>query len=363
MYQLTPCGSSVPPLPPVLKDIALYIQCNPYLFGAQLAGTVLVAALSLRLGHILQHMTTESLHGAKPGNGWGKPLGRIVYFSVLGMGLLLIVGIWSIGVSWDQARRQLSQEVSVWLPNIGLTLLVVALMLSIGRAMQRASLRRMTQRRVDINLSLLVSRMIYLATLGVGVLLILLIWGVQLFVPVTVLGAITVAITFAIQDILKNLVAGVYLLVERPFRIGDEIMVDKYTGRVEDIHMRITTLRTTSGEQVLIPNAILFSAAVINTTAYRRRRALLTVVLPTEGDMTPEACEQKILEALKPVEGILTDPPPDIRVSSAADQKITLAVHFWVPTDRLDLLSDALFHVKRALPSAEVSLPGVAGVS
>jgi small-conductance mechanosensitive channel len=197
--------------------------------------------------------------------------------------------------------------------------------------------------------------------LGIGTLIVLAVWDVQLAVPVTVLGAVTVALTLSLQDILKNLVAGVYLLVERPFRIGDEIVVDKYVGEVEDIHMRVTTLRTTSGEQVLIPNSLIFSSAVTNNTAYRRRRAMLAVVLPAE--MDAETGEATILEALKTVDGVLTDPPPDITVSSVVDQKLTLGVHFWVPSDRLDVLSVALFHVKRALPAAEVSVPGAAGMA
>ena len=112
----------------------------------------------------------------------------------------------------------------------------------------------------------------------------------------------------------------------------------------------------------MIPNGILFSSAVTNNSAYRRRRVMLTVVLPEE-EKTTEAGEVAILEALKTVDGILADPAPEIRVSSAVDLKLTLQVHFWVPTDRQDILSAALFHVKRALPGAEVSIPGMAGAA
>jgi small-conductance mechanosensitive channel len=349
------------PTLPVLTGIADYIQAQPYLFGAQLAGSVLVAALCLRFARSLQRVTTESLH-AGTSDAWSRLLGRLAYLSLLGLGLVLIIGIWSISSYQRALLEQLAQQAPIVGRNIGLTLLVLALMLTVGRILQRTSMRNLARTKVDINLSVLMSRFIYVCALGVGVLIILAIWDVQLVIPVTVLGAVTVAFTFALQDILKNLVAGVYLLVERPFRIGDEIMVDKYVGEVEDIHMRVTTLRTTSGEQVLIPNGILFSSAVTNNTAYRRRRALLTVVLPEE-EKTTEAGEAAILEALKSVEGVLADPAPEIRISSAADQKLTLAVHFWVPTDRLDVLSDALFRVKRALPGAEVSVPGVAGAA
>ena len=355
MYNSIEAGSSSIPL---ITGIANYINKNPTTFAFQLGGTLLALVLCVRFARSLQRVTTESLLGGKTNDEWGKLLGRVAYLSMIGLGVLVIIAIWGVYSYQDPLINDLRDQGPIWLRDGGLTLLVVALMLLVGRVMQRASLRRMTRNKLDINLSVLISRFIYLCALGIGVFIILAVWDVQLVVPVTVLGAVTVAVSFSIQDILKNLVAGVYILVERPFRIGDEIMVDKYIGEVEDIHMRITTLRTISGEQVLIPNAIIFSSAVTNNTAYRRRRAMLTVVLPA--DISADECEKAILEALKTVDGVLTDPPPDIQVSSAIDQKLTMAVHFWVPTDRLDVLSNVLFHVKRAVPQAEVSVPGVA---
>jgi len=346
---------------PIISGITDYIKNNPAAFAIQLACTVLVSVLCLRFARVLQHVTTESLRGGKASDGWGRLLGRVAYFSVLGLGLLLVVGIWGISSNPRRILDQLGQQAPGVLSNLGLTLLVLAIVLSVGRVMQRASISRMTHSRIDMNLSILMSRVIYLGVLGTGVLIILAIWNVQLIVPVTVLGALTFAITFAIQDILKNLVAGVYLLVERPFRIGDEIMVDRYIGQVEDIQMRVTTLRTTTGEQVLIPNGIIFSSALTNNSAYRRRRAMLTITLLEQEQLSTKDCEQVILQALSVVEGVLQDPAPTIQISSALDQKLTLAVYFWVPTDRLDVLSDALFEVKRALPAAEVSVPGLAG--
>ena len=362
MYQTTnPIGVSSSSIP-LITGIANYINKNPTTFAFQLGGTLLVLVLCVRFAGSLQRVTTESLRGGRASDEWGKLLGRVAYLSMIGLGVLVVVAIWGIYGYQDPLIHELRIEGPIWLRDIGLTLLVVALMLLVGRVIQRASLRRMTRNRLDINLSVLISRFIYLCALGIGVFIILAVWDVQLVVPVTVLGAVTLAISFSIQDILKNLVAGVYILVERPFRIGDEIMVDKYIGEVEDIHMRVTTLRTISGEQVLIPNSIIFGSAVTNNTAYRRRRAMLMVVLPAEA-MNAEECEKAILEALKTVDGVLTDPPPDIQASSALDQKITMAVHFWVPTDRLDVLSDVLFQVKHAVPAAEVSVPGVAGVA
>ncbi|HEU0168992.1 MAG TPA: mechanosensitive ion channel domain-containing protein, partial [Chloroflexota bacterium] len=78
------------------------------------------------------------------------------------------------------------------------------------------------------------------------------------------LGAMSLAITFAVQDVLKNLVAGLYLLWEHPFEIGDAIKVKDVTGSVEDIQIRTTILRAENGQLIVVPNGVLFTEIVIN---------------------------------------------------------------------------------------------------
>jgi small-conductance mechanosensitive channel len=79
-----------------------------------------------------------------------------------------------------------------------------------------------------------------------------------------VTGVLGLAASLALQDVLKNFVAGVYLLVERPFRIGESIKVKDFTGAVETIDVRTTVLRTAEGDAVMVPNAILFAEIILN---------------------------------------------------------------------------------------------------
>ncbi len=79
----------------------------------------------------------------------------------------------------------------------------------------------------------------------------------------------TLAFSLALQDILKNFFSGVYLLLERPFRVGDTIKVKEQTGVVENIGVRTTQLRTVDNVQILVPNATVFSEVVANQTFAR----------------------------------------------------------------------------------------------
>src|SRR6185437_15993820 len=83
---------------------------------------------------------------------------------------------------------------------------------------------------------------------------------------VAVAGAVGLAFSLALQDILKNFFSGIYLLLERPFRVGDTIRVKDQTGVVENIGVRTTQLRTAENVQVLVPNATVFSEVVANHT-------------------------------------------------------------------------------------------------
>lgn len=127
----------------------------------------------------------------------------------------------------------------------------------------------LSRARVDKGTRLLVHR---IASLGIGVLGALLILGVFGIPPVTLItlvGAIGLAFGLAVQDILKNFFSGIYLLVERPFRVGDVIRVKDQQGTVEHIGVRTTTLQTPDNVHVLVPNAIIFAEVVSNLTNQR----------------------------------------------------------------------------------------------
>jgi small conductance mechanosensitive channel len=141
------------------------------------------------------------------------------------------------------------------------------------------------------------------------------------------LGLGSVAIGFAFQDIFKNFLAGVLLLLREPFRIGDQIIVNEYEGMVEDIDIRTTRIRTYQGERALIPNSIVFTNAVRVLTAFPERRTDLEVGVDYNTPL-PKV-RRLILELLPEVEGVLTQPEPEVDIVSFGDSSIDLMVRYW----------------------------------
>src|SRR6266852_3898351 len=130
-----------------------------------------------------------------------------------------------------------------------------------GSAMRRA--------RVDTGTQILIKRGIVIAWVVLALLFVLGTLGVNPAGLLAVGGAVGLAFSLAIQDILKNFFSGVYLLLERPFRVGDTIRVKDQLGVVENIGVRTTLLRTPDNVQVLVPNAVVFAEVVSNHTYAR----------------------------------------------------------------------------------------------
>ena len=114
----------------------------------------------------------------------------------------------------------------------------------------------------------------------------LVVYGVNVAVILTAAGVGTVAIGLAFQDLLRNVLAGIWLLLEQPFRLGDTITVMDQTGAVQNITLRTTTLRTGIGELAILPNLTVFTGIVINTTHYDTRRLTVGVRIPADIDLT-----------------------------------------------------------------------------
>ncbi|MBV8085265.1 MAG: mechanosensitive ion channel [Chloroflexi bacterium] len=143
-------------------------------------------------------------------------------------------------------------------------ILIMAAVILLGRRLQAVFRSGRVAQRAGENLGILIGRLAFLAALALGILWVAYIFGVQLSGLLTFLGALSLAITFAVQDVLKNLVAGLYLLWEHPFEIGDAIKVKDVTGTVEDIQIRTTILRAENGQLIVVPNGVLFTEIVVN---------------------------------------------------------------------------------------------------
>lgn len=248
--------------------------------------------------------------------------------------------------------------------NIIFTLLVIALGIGVARTARTLTIRQFGGGRIDVNLRTLMARVFYYILLAITISWALSIWNISIGIPVTAIGILTVAFTFAVQDILKDLVAGFYILIERPFRIGDQISttngVSVYVGKVEDIQIRATKLRLVSGEEVTIPNSLVFGSSVINNTYYSERRATILIALPEEQFIKGETVSQ-VLQVIKGIEHIQVKPEATVLLSGYSDQKAQITARFWIGIGEHGIVSDVVYALREAFPHADLTVKESAG--
>jgi small-conductance mechanosensitive channel len=163
--------------------------------------------------------------------------------------------------------------------------------------------------------------------------LIALVIAIPGFTPSQLIGALgigSVAIGFAFKDIFQNLLSGILILLSEPFRIGDDIVVNGMEGNVEDIQIRATFLRSPDGRRIVIPNATVYTSAVIVNNAYQRRRCEFIVGIGYEDDM--QKAKKIILDILNNNLTVLSQPAFSVNVTALADFSINLTVRWWVNT-------------------------------
>jgi hypothetical protein len=174
-----------------------------------------------------------------------------------------------VATFWDQVRSALGLDEPQAAETVARTIQVlIIVLLTIGIAhwtggwVRRAALAG----RVYAEVAALVSRATALAVYAIGGTVVLAIVGASWTAIAAVLGAATFGISLALQDVGRGFVNGIYILVERPFRIGDHVRVGAAEGRVEEVGVRLTTLRTAAGDRIIVPNTVVFSSIIENSS-------------------------------------------------------------------------------------------------
>jgi len=247
------------------------------------------------------------------------------------MGAMLTLG----ASAWDTFRSYLPTTRDLF--KVGAAILILVAFYVLARLVRLLADKELRRVKADPQVALLVNRIVFLAALIIGVIAAF----SELFgSPALVFGGfgfLALALSLAFQDILKNFIAGLFMLLERPFRLGDEITVDNHTGIVENIEMRATTLRTNEGEQVLIPNALVYTGTIINRTRYPTRLFTLTARVPD--GVVLDGLVDRLREKLQSRPDLAKDPPPHIGLQPAIDGGLTLEVRYWLDYRRNDPLA------------------------
>lgn len=223
------------------------------------------------------------------------------------------------------------------IPNMAQALVVIVIAFLIDERAQRGVERLVGLRNGQRELARLLGRMARIAVLVLAALYVLSVFKQTQLVTsfIASLGIAGLVIAFALQDITKNFAAGVLLLILRPFRLDDRIKVKDFEGVVTDISLRATSLRTSDGEEVLVPNADVYSSPITNLTRYQSRRFHVTLTVPASAPI--ERIRQHLEQSLRQVQELDEEPLPQVVVTSVSADSATYDVQYWLPAHSKDI--------------------------
>lgn len=208
-----------------------------------------------------------------------------------------------------------------------------------------AKLVRWTMRQVfhqfmsDLTAENLIRQVGYYAVWALGLVVAAGAFGIEPDDVATGLGLTSIALGFALKDILSNFVSGLLILILRPFQLGDQIIIGETEGSVERIELRATLIRTYDGRMVSVPNAETFTSRVTNNTASPVRRAALRIYMDYDTEL-PRCCTV-LLEAAAAIDEVLPEPAPAVRVLQFEKDAVVLELRFWTDSRRSDFVATA----------------------
>ena len=268
----------------------------------------------------------------------------------------------SLRSHFGAAYRQMTAKlvaIAVRGPLLLVAILIVLLAAWLGRLLSR-NLRLLRLRTDNPYMDGLLRRSIRIIVTLLGVVLALNMLGLSAMVGAVLgsAGVVGLALGFAFKDIAENYIAGVLLSVRKPFSPGEQIRVDTYEGKVVALTSRATVLMTMDGNQLQLPNALVFKSVLLNYSQNPKRRFDFKVTIDPVHSI--REAQTLALEAYSRIDGVLDDPAPSWTVVQNAPGGLELQFFGWVDQHVSDLgkvRGEAIRLVKAAYARAGIQSP------
>ena len=204
---------------------------------------------------------------------------------------------------------------------------------------------------------LLIDKVCRYAVMLVGVVMAADQLGISVGAAIAGLGVAGIALGFAAQDSVANVIAGILIFWDKPFEVGDWVETESQYGKVAEITLRSTRIRTTRNTFVVIPNKRIIDATLENYSKHGAMRVDIPIGIAYR-EKTAEA-RRVLLEAIEPMNGLCSEPPPDVVVTALGDSSVNLAVRVWIESGeyRRPIFSSILESSKVALDRAGIQIP------
>jgi len=292
---------------------------------------------------------------------WVRAVERTISWLAWGAALLWITGVLPLvlheldQITWTMGKTTLS--VRTLIEGVLSAGVVLILALWVSAAIEARLLRKVTGSQLSLRKAL--SNATRALLMFVGLMAALSAVGIDLTALSVLGGAIGVGIGFGLQKLAANYVSGFVILAERSMRIGDTVRVDNFEGRITDINMRYTVIRTLTGRESVVPNEMLLTNRVENLSLADPKVWLSTVV-SVAYDSDVEQVQALLVKAAEAHSRVLRDPAPTAAMSAFGADGLEFTLGFWIidpENGQAALRSDINISILKALRAHGIEIP------
>jgi small conductance mechanosensitive channel len=241
--------------------------------------------------------------------------------------------------------------------NVLVALVILVIALYLARILSGVVRKMLDHRKIPLGVVQLFTQLTYWTIIVSGTIL-----ALQRFFNITAflagLGIAGLTVGLALQDVMKNFVAGVILLVQQPFHVGETIGVKGFDGTITAIDLRATEMRASDGRLVILPNSDVLVNPIINYSRTDQRQVELSLNLPLNCE--PETVKQILVDAGKDIVGFLYKPEPAVEFVNLTNSAIQANLSFWVDVKKNDLgraKEAVLLKIKSAFNEQGIEIP------
>lgn len=284
---------------------------------------------------------------------------RLGQFALGILASILLLTVWG----YEPLLRSVAETLSVTIPLLtrigGTALLLIGAYfgtMAVGGWVESAPTHARTFNAHDKEI---LKRVLQIAVLLTAVLIILSLWHVDISGLLFGAGVVGVILGFAAQETLGSIIAGLVMMLSRPFEIGDWIEVGEDRGVVTDITIVHTRIRGPNGEHIIIPNEVIAQQKIRNRSAEKRIRFSVDVGIDYRADV--DAAREIAKQTVEEIDMVAESPFPSVLVEELNDSEVTLRIRFWIDRPNAEKLwrveNDVLSEVKAALTKEGINIP------
>lgn len=257
--------------------------------------------------------------------------------------------------------EKLGRDAGTYLPKLVAALAVFLLFYFLGKIIKTFSLKFYAKIfSKDQDIARFISVSVYAVLIISGIFLALEILGLESVLTKLLAGAGIVGIVagFAFKDIASNAFAGFLLNMQKPFKEGDWVTVDNNFGTIKDIGWITTSIKTISGQEVFVPNQLIYNNSFTNYSTFKKRRVILQSGVSYGDDL--DLVKKVAIDEISQIESLLKKQDIDFYFTSIGGSAYNFEVRFWIKfnkqTDYLNAMSEAIMRIKRRFEQENISI-------